>query len=275
MPIQTSDVLRELSASAAEPVGPEETGGGECWKVTIDGEDFAAKFTTKDFETDRFGRAVEVLKLLDSDRIMKLSDTGTLQTADGELFPYILGEFIDGGNVRKKLESSGPPSEKDLKAFARGVFEGLAALGAEGVVHRDIKPENIMLRDGDWSKPVIVDFGYTRGMNMTTKTIYPWHGGTAPYMSPEQLRGEPARVRSDVWAGVVTVLEVASGNHPYAEVPDWQYADLILERLEKPPTIDPAVPGDVETWANEVNDFRGFKRLKAGEAIERMDDLWQ
>lgn len=274
MGITEDDIKRGLGASIVTRVGPAQTGGGECWKVEIGGTEFAAKFATSDFESDRFERGKEVLEEANSPHVVKLSGAGTLDCADGNSYPYTLCEFVAGGNVREKLASGVRPSDEEIRSFARGLFEGLQVLDSLGVVHRDIKPENIMLSDGDWSQPVLIDFGYTKLINGSSRTIYPWAGGTAPYMSPEQWVGEPARVRSDVWAATVVVLEVANGAHPFAEVNDWRNAVDVLERLEQPPTLTDLVPAEVKRWSENVNDFRGYRRKDAAGAIKIMGQLW-
>jgi serine/threonine protein kinase len=102
------------------------------------------------------------------------------------------------------------PDDYQLRAFLHGVANGLEVLHSNQIIHRDIKPDNIILRGGDWARPVIIDLGLSRLLDLTSMTVYPWAAGTWPYMAPEQLRGERAIDRTDVWALGVVAGELAT-----------------------------------------------------------------
>jgi eukaryotic-like serine/threonine-protein kinase len=67
----------------------------------------------------------------------------------------------------------------------------------------------------DWQQPVIIDLGLSRLLDLTTMTVYPWVAGTWPYMALEQLAGERAIDRTDIWALSVIAGELANGRHPF------------------------------------------------------------
>ena len=112
------------------------------------------------------------------------------ETLKGELF--IVMEFIDGKELRKIVETSGPdvsmlPIEKIID-IATQIAEGLKAAHAKGITHRDIKSSNIMVTESGQVK--IMDFGLAKmsgDLHLTKSGIAL---GTAAYMSPEQVRGE-------------------------------------------------------------------------------------
>lgn len=161
----------------------------------------ALKVIVKNPEPERFEREVEALQRVNSARIVDVQGYGRdLEASDGKAYPYLISEFIEGGDVRDQLAGGVIPDDTGLRAFLDGCLEGIEVLHDHQIIHRDIKPENIILRNSSWAEPVIIDLGLSRLLDLTTLTVYPWAGGTWPYMAPEQLRGERAIDRTDLWA---------------------------------------------------------------------------
>jgi serine/threonine protein kinase len=109
--------------------------------------------------------------------------------------------------------------------YAQQIAEGLAAAHEKGVVHRDLKPENLLLTAG--GKVKILDFGLARqaagvGTGDTSsptlaRTTEPGTVlGTVGYMAPEQVRGEPADHRADVFALGTVLYEMLGGRRAFA-----------------------------------------------------------
>jgi serine/threonine protein kinase len=168
---------------------------GECWRVVQNGEAKACKVITRGSDPARFEREVSAMQRIDSPRVVRVFGRGMLTTADdGADHPYLLSEFLPGGDVRQNITASGWPDDRQLRAFLIAVLEGVAELHKENVVHRDLKPENLLLLNGDWTQPVIIDLGLSRLVDLASVTVYPWAGGTWPYMAPEQAAGR-ARLR--------------------------------------------------------------------------------
>ncbi|HLB89003.1 MAG TPA: protein kinase, partial [Terriglobales bacterium] len=115
--------------------------------------------------------------------------------------------------------------------------QGLAAAHEHGIIHRDLKPANLRLSSDGRLK--ILDFGlaqllpHASNLGLTaTLTQSQKITGTLPYMAPEQLRGEPADARSDIWAVGAVLYEMATGHRPFEErVPTALAGDII----HKPP----------------------------------------
>ncbi len=137
-----------------------------------------------------------------------------LEEIDGGL--YISGEYVEGENLRSRIEQ-GPVPLPELFRVATQVCQGLRAAHSNGVVHRDLKPENVLLDAQGNLK--IVDFG------LALPTPEPSHSqrltqegtvlGTPVYMSPEQLEGQEADFRSDLFSFGMLLYELATGRHPF------------------------------------------------------------
>ncbi|MCX6599693.1 MAG: protein kinase [Acidobacteria bacterium] len=126
---------------------------------------------------------------------------------------FLVMEFIDGQPAR------GPLPLRSMLRSAAQAARGLAAAHAAGIVHRDLKPDNILItRDGSAK---VLDFGLARmdlqiGAEDVTRTVPGMLMGTIGYMSPEQVRGERADHRSDIFALGVVMFEWLTGERPFA-----------------------------------------------------------
>ncbi len=130
---------------------------------------------------------------------------------------YIAMEYIEGPDFAALLDRDGPLSPALVLKYLRQILGGLAYAHGKGVIHKDIKPSNIMLTSLDAQGIVkLTDFGIARvvsdEMNVTqTLSIR----GTLPYMSPQQIRGEPANEADDLYSLGVTLYELVSGSPPF------------------------------------------------------------
>ena len=196
---------------------------GDTWRY----QDTAVKITCADaYPPQRLSREVNGLSKVASPYVVRLLGTRTVALG-GQDRPALVFEYIAGGDVAGRISAAQWPSPAEAVAFLAGLLTGVRDMHAAGVVHRDIKPGNIALRDGDWSRPVLLDLGLARGADESTITVYPAAVGTAWYMAPEQLEGRRARKAADLFAVGVTVREVLGGQHPFYDAgASYTYADL-------------------------------------------------
>ena len=125
--------------------------------------------------------------------------------------PFIVMEYYNGVTLRRAL-NDGVLSIVDAIDVAVQIADGLSAAHTLGVVHRDVKPGNVMLTDIGVK---ILDFGLARFIDSSQITAAGSVLGTASYMSPEQIRCEPADPRSDVWSLGIILYEMLTGAPPF------------------------------------------------------------
>jgi eukaryotic-like serine/threonine-protein kinase len=197
----------------------------------------------------RFEQEARSVAALQHPHILAVHDLGTHEGR-----PYLVLELLEGETLRERL-SHGPFPVRKAVEVAVQICDGLAAAHAHGVVHRDLKPENVFLvREGGVK---LLDFGLAKlleaseegGSEAATETATDrgmWVG-TAGYVSPEQLRGQSATARSDVFALGAVLFEMLTGQRAFRGATK---ADTLAAILEKdPPAITlsgGAVPAPLE-----------------------------
>ncbi len=132
-------------------------------------------------------------------------------------------ELLDGETLRGRM-ANGPLPWREAVEVGAAIAEGLAAAHAKGIVHRDLKPENLFLTaDG---RVKILDFGLARmtplpnaqsetGPYVPAETDAGTVMGTVGYMSPEQVRGQTADARSDLFSFGCVLYEMVVGRRPF------------------------------------------------------------
>ncbi|MEM1206401.1 MAG: tetratricopeptide repeat protein [Acidobacteriota bacterium] len=130
--------------------------------------------------------------------------------------PFLSMEYIDGENLGVLLRRVGRLPVDRAADVGAEICRGLAAAHAEGILHRDLKPANVMI-DGR-GRAKITDFGLAV-LDRATNSAEP-RLGTPAYMAPEQLRGEPASSRSDIYALGLVLYKVFTGQDPHTSISD-------------------------------------------------------
>lgn len=191
---------------------------GETWKavgVLEPGHPYAVKLLKPDhFNKKLLEREVDGLNGFAHEGVVRLHEVRKVVLNSRERHALIC-EYIEGGSVRQALHQKGLPTKSELVNFAIGLLDAVSMLHARDLIHRDIKPDNVMLRNGEWAKPVLIDFGLSRPVSGGTMTLYPQRVGSVPWMSPEQLQGNKARKAADLWACGIILFSLATGRHPF------------------------------------------------------------
>jgi serine/threonine protein kinase/tetratricopeptide (TPR) repeat protein len=185
------------------------------------------------------------------------------ESGDHQLF-IVMG-YYEGETLAQKL-SRGPIPVRESLDLAIQIARGLSAAHARNIVHRDIKPSNIIITKNNVAK--IVDFGLARVVASISSTQSISSTGTLPYMSPEQIRGEPIDQRADLWALGVILIQMISGSHPFVRP---NVAAMTFAILNQPPAAVDVVPRPVQPIA-----YRALSKNREGRypaADEMLNDL--
>jgi eukaryotic-like serine/threonine-protein kinase len=203
----------------------------------------------------RFRREGAALALLDHPGIAKVYAAGVEETSVGSL-PYFAMEFIDGVSLLEHAASRGLDTPARLRLLV-AICQAVQHAHQRGVVHRDLKPANILVDDQD--HPRVLDFGIARLIDEaeggTRLTQMGELVGTLPYMSPEQLNGDPMAVdtRADVYALGVILYELLSGRRPREFEPNTSLVQAVTRAMRQPllplAEANPACAGDLDTIA--------------------------
>jgi len=197
----------------------------------------------------RFEREARMMSRLVHPHICTLYDIGTATIKDNDV-QFLVMELVEGETLASRLIREPLPVEQCLR-IARETADALAAAHAGGIVHRDLKPANIMLTK---SGVKLMDFGLARSQHRigassdsqpATVLDQPLTGtglvlGTLSYMSPEQVRGQEADARSDLFAFGAVLYEMLTGRRPFVGDSPAERAAAILEH--EPPPINPQQP---------------------------------
>jgi len=147
---------------------------------------------------------------------------------------YLVMQLVEGENLAERL-LGGPMPPAEVTELADGLAEALAHVHALRVVHRDLKPANVFLSaDG----PLIGDFGIAHALDTTHITGTGVVPGTAAYLAPEQVGGEPAGPPADVYALGLILLECVTGQREYSGT----MVEAAMARLTRPPRIPDGLP---------------------------------
>ncbi|MDP5217097.1 protein kinase [Ruegeria sp. 2205SS24-7] len=153
----------------------------------------------------------EEIREIRHDAVVRYSENN--RTPEGHV--YLVMDFIDGPGLDQKLKQ-GPMPPDQLLTVCKRVCEGLEAAHARNIVHRDLSPDNIILRDGDPSQAVIIDFGIAKDTNPGAETIVGNEfAGKYAYAAPEQLSGKTDS-RTDIYSLGALLLANFRGQSPQA-----------------------------------------------------------
>jgi serine/threonine protein kinase/ABC-type glycerol-3-phosphate transport system substrate-binding protein len=157
----------------------------------------------------RFEHEAQIVARLEHPHIVPLYDYW--REPDGA---FLVMRFLRGGSVEELLEA-GPLEASRVVSILEQIASALAAAHRQGVVHRDVKPGNILLDEE--GNAYLTDFGVALDAGSPERSSGTMMRGTPAYLSPEQIRLDPASPRSDIYALGIVIYEMLTGKHPFPE----------------------------------------------------------
>jgi len=231
-----------------EILAPLGAGGmGEVYRArdTRLGRDVALKILPESFARDtdrlhRFEQEARAVAALNHPNILAVFDIGRHNDS-----PFLVSELLEGETLRMVLDRGALPQRKTIEGGVQ-IAQGLAAAHQKEIVHRDLKPENVFVtKDG---RIKILDFGLAKlaqrpgtasaadGLTLSSSpTAAGAVMGTASYMAPEQVRGEPADPRTDIFAFGAVLYEMLSGKRAFRRDTPAETMTAVLK--EDPPEL--------------------------------------
>jgi hypothetical protein len=241
-------------------------GGGGMGQVyrardTRLGREVALKFLAGETATgvhalDRFKREARATSALNHPNICTLHDIGEYEGR-----PFLVMELLDGESVKERL-TQGPLAIHEVVEFGIQIAQALDALHSEGIVHRDVKPANVFLTRRGQAK--LLDLGLAKVVDARvnaesdgvrnskapadlTLTSDGSAIGTAAFMAPEQIRGEPVDPRADLFSLGVTLYQMATGQLPFGgSNVESAVKEILHNQPVKPRALNPSIPAELE-----------------------------
>ncbi|MBP3400550.1 MAG: Stk1 family PASTA domain-containing Ser/Thr kinase [Selenomonadales bacterium] len=178
----------------------------------------------------RFRMEAQSVAKLSHPNIVTMYDVGH----DGDI-DYIVMEYVDGETLKRKIDRDGALSEKEALRIAREIAEALEHAHENRLVHCDIKPHNILITNTGRVK--VTDFGIAQAATSTAKhTNVGFIMGSAPYLSPEQARGQMADARSDLYSLGIVLYEMLTGHAPFSGQDPVIVAMKQIQEIPTPPS---------------------------------------
>ena len=206
----------------------------------------------------RFEREAQLAASLHHPNIVEVYDFGEV-----EQITYLVMQYVGGGTLRDLLRGGYALEPGRAMIYAAQMGRALHHAHLRGIVHRDVKPQNMLVSTSDPNQLLLSDFGIaklfdarhdsnaftlasgTGGMISSDPSLTNADQivGTADYMSPEQVNGEPVDARTDVYALGVVLFQMLTGEVPFRST---TVHGLLFQHVHTPPppvrAINPAVP---------------------------------
>ncbi|MEO8476825.1 MAG: Stk1 family PASTA domain-containing Ser/Thr kinase [Actinomycetota bacterium] len=214
---------------------------------------------------DRFRREARAAAGLSHPNIVAVYDWGSV---DG--IYYMVMEYVRGRGVRDLVNQYGRLEPGQACEIVRQTLLGLGHAHAQGIVHRDIKPENVLVTSDGVVK--VADFGLARAYADGRATQAGAVTGTVQYLAPEQIRGEPADPRSDLYSLGIVTYELLSGKLPFTGETAMSIAYKHLsDRVPRPSASVPSIPEELDGFVASATERD--RELRPESAVEMRRDL--
>jgi serine/threonine-protein kinase len=214
---------------------------------------------------ERFRREARAAAGLTHPNIVAVYDWGAV---DGIYFMVM--QFVRGASLREILNANGRLEPAQAADVLLQILAALEHAHRQGIVHRDMKPENVIVdQEG---RALVADFGLARAYADARATQVGTVTGTAQYLAPEQIRGEPADPRSDLYSLGILAFEVLTGRLPFSGETAMAVAYKHLSQRVPPPSrVVPGIPKGLDGWVLSATERD--RELRPESAAEMRRDL--
>ena len=241
-------------------------GTAEVWKAEDEalGRSVALKLVTvqTDDSSARAGEEARLLAKLSHPSLVPVYDAGT----DDEGRPWVVMELVEGETLSDTI-ARGPIVSERTAVIGSSIGQALAYVHAQGLVHRDVKPGNVLM--GNDGRVRLTDFGIARLVDAARVTSTGMMVGTASYLAPEQVAGEPVGPPADVYALGLVLLECLTGEREYAG----STVEVALARLNRAPDVPSDLPDGWPGLLRAMTAREPADRPLPGEAAEEMSQI--
>lgn len=222
-------------------------------------------FATGPHVAERTRREMQLLAGLNHPGVVTVYDVG-----EDDGWFYIVMQLVEHGSLAELLEH-GALGEGPTLCLAGVLLATLEHVHGQEIVHRDLKPANILLEqraeDEGALRPVIADFGVAAAIAATTTTVEGVVTGTAAYLSPEQVRGEPVLGPSDIYSLGLVLLECLTGRREYAG----SSLEAAVARLHRAPEVPRALTRSFADLLTAMTADAPSDRPTAADAAARLE----
>ncbi len=194
----------------------------------------------------QFAREMEIVTRLHHPHIVEVYATGVLAAAGAQPAPYIVMELVQGCG----LDQLCGLTFARIIDLSQQICEALDYAHSLGYVHRDLKPENVLVeKRGLRYFAKLADFGLARPSGAALLDQESETAGTVFYLAPEVIAGQPASIRSDLYALGAMMYEMITGRVPFSDFFDDQaiYAQHLAEPAAPPSQTRPDIPPALES----------------------------
>ena len=214
---------------------------------------------------ERFRREARAAAGLNHPNVVAVYDWGE----SGRTY-YMVMEYGPGASLREVLRATGRLDPMQANDVLEQVLHALDHAHRRGIVHRDLKPENIILTPDGRAK--VADFGLARAYTnpSTTRTLTAI--GTPQYLAPEQVSGEPADPRSDLYSLGIVAFELLVGDPPFSGPTPFAVANMQLRDPVPPPSTFPGVGDELDAWIRATTrKDRAHRPASASDALRLLE----